>query len=169
MDFQSQLFEMAENALRIRALIQGVSDGQARWRPSPDAWSILEVVNHLLDEERRDFRVRLDYTLHRPGEPWPPIDPQGWVTEHRYNDQDLGASLDAYLAERQASLTWLGGLPAPDWQATYEAPWGPISAGDLFASWVAHDLLHTRQIVELLWAYGTAELRPYQTRYAGEW
>jgi hypothetical protein len=160
---------MAENALRVRALVQGVSDEQARWKSAPDTWSILEVVNHLLDEERHDFRVRLDYTLHRPGEPWPPIDPQGWVVEHRYNEQDLGDSLDAYLAERGASLAWLRGLEEPDWQATYQAPWGPISAGDLFASWVAHDLLHTRQTVELLWAYGVAELRPYQTRYAGEW
>jgi hypothetical protein len=148
---------------------QGVSERQARWRPAPDSWSILEVVNHLLDEEREDFRVRLDYTLHRPGEPWPPIDPQGWVTERKYNEQDLEASLSGFLSEREASLVWLRGLSAPNWQTAYESSFGPISAGELFASWVAHDLLHMRQLVELHWAFTTAALEPYGVGYAGAW
>jgi hypothetical protein len=169
MDIDSLTAKMAKNATRIRALVRGVSDQQARWKPAPASWSILEVVNHLLDEERQDFRVRLNYTFHRPGEPWPPIDPEGWVTEREYNQQDLETSLDAFLSERQASLAWLGELPAPDWEATYEAPFGRITAGDLFASWVAHDLLHMRQLVELHWAYTTGELEPYRADYAGIW
>ena len=60
-------------------------------------------------------------------------------------------------------------LSEPDWEATYDAPWGPIRAGDLFASWVAHDLLHMRQLVELHWAYTTAALAPYKPDYAGVW
>ncbi len=161
--------QMMENAARIQALLQGISDEQARWRPDPDSWSMLEVINHLLDEERQDFRIRLDYTLHRPGEPWPPIDPGGWVTERQYNRQDPEASLTAFLSEREASIAWLRGLSNPDWDTTSEAPWGPIRAGDLFASWVAHDLLHMRQLVELHWAYTTANLAPYRPDYAGEW
>ncbi|MCB0058173.1 MAG: DinB family protein, partial [Caldilineaceae bacterium] len=62
---------MQRNAQRIAALVAGVPDEQARWKPDAESWSILEVVNHLLDEEREDFRVRIDYTLHRPGEKWP--------------------------------------------------------------------------------------------------
>ena len=160
---------MAENAVRIRALVHGISEHQARWRPDPASWSILEVVNHLLDEERGDFRVRLDYVLYRPGETWPGIDPAGWVTERKYNQRDVEPSLEVFLSEREASLGWLRGLSAPDWDATYAAPFGQITAGDLLASWVAHDLLHIRQLVELHWAYTTAELKPRRTDYAGEW
>ena len=54
------------------ALTRGVSEEQSRWKPATDQWSILEVVNHLADEEVEDFRHRLDLTLHRPGEHWPP-------------------------------------------------------------------------------------------------
>jgi hypothetical protein len=169
MDIDRLVSQMANNAARIRALVQEISEEQARWKPDQDTWSILEVVNHLLDEEREDFRVRLDYTLHRPGERWPPIDPGGWVTARSYNEQDPEASLDAFLSEREASLAWLGQLAAPNWEASYEAPWGPIRAGDLFASWVAHDLLHTRQLVELHWAYTLGELEPYTSEYAGAW
>ncbi|MGD8473008.1 MAG: DinB family protein [Anaerolineae bacterium] len=169
MDMQQLLSQMLDNAERVRTLAQGVSDQQARWRPRPDSWSILEVINHLLDEERNDFRVRLDYTLHRPGEPWPPIDPGGWVAERGYNQQDLDTSLAQFLSERKTSIAWLRALSQPDWEAAYEAPWGPIRAGDLLASWVAHDLLHMRQLVELQWAYATGELAPYRPDYAGEW
>ncbi len=169
MDIEHLAAQMAANAARIRALVRGVSEQQARWRPDPASWSILEVVNHLLDEERQDFPVRLDYTLHRPGEPWPPIDPGGWVTERKYNEKDLEASLDSFLSEREASLAWLRKLAAPDWEAMHETSFGPIAAGDVFAAWVAHDLLHMRQLVELHWAYTTTELEPHRVDYAGTW
>ncbi len=169
MDIERLTSQMAGSAARISAMVQNVSDQQARWRPDPDSWSILEVINHLWDEEREDFRVRIDYTLHRPGEPWPGIDPGGWVTERRYNERGLGASLDGFLSAREASLAWLRQLAGPNWELTYQAPWGPIRAGDVFASWVAHDLLHTRQIIELHWLYTTDHLKPYRTEYAGEW
>jgi hypothetical protein len=161
--------QMTKNSARIRALLQDVSDEQARWKPDLDSWSMLEVLGHLLDEERQDFRVRLDYTLHRPGERWPPIDPGGWVTERLYNQRDLDTSLAEFLSEREASVAWLRGLSVPDWNATHETPWGPITAGDLFVSWVAHDLLHMRQLVELHWAHTAVHLEPYRPDYAGEW
>ena len=169
MEIEHFASQMAGNAGRIEALMRGVAEGQARWRPTPDSWSILEVINHLGDEEREDFRVRLDYTLHRPGEPWPGIDPGGWVTEREYNQRDLDASLHGFLKAREESLVWLRQLSAPNWEASYEAPWGPIAAGDIFASWVGHDLLHMRQLVELQWLYTTAAIGPYSTEYAGQW
>ena len=101
---------MALNAERIRALAAGVAPDAARWKPDPETWSILEVVNHLYDEERLDFRVRLDIILHRPEEPWPRIDPQGWVTERRYNERELAPSLEAFLAER-SGVAGVAGRP----------------------------------------------------------
>ncbi len=98
---------MAQNAQRIRTMVAGVDETQARWKPSAAEWSILEVVNHLLDEERHDFRVRLDYILTRPGESWPHIDPEGWVTQRHYNETNLAESLQAFLDEREWSIEWL--------------------------------------------------------------
>lgn len=170
MNLDRMIAQLALQAGRIRALAEGATDEQARWRPSPESWSILEVVNHLYDEEREDFRVRLDYILNRPGELAPPIDPQGWVTARAYNDRNLAESLDQFLAERQRSLGWLRGLGQPDWSASVMTPWGrALRAGDMAAAWVAHDLLHTRQLVELHWAWTQALVRPYETAYAGDW
>lgn len=161
--------QMADDAQKIRAFAEGISDEQARWRPDLESWSILEVVNHLLDEEKEDFRVLLDLALHRPDEPRPGISPGAWVTERGYNERDLGESLQGFLAAREESLAWLRELSAPDWEAVYEMPFGLIRAGDVFAAWVAHDLLHIRQLVELHWAYTTCQLQPYRVEYAGKW
>ncbi|NUM46624.1 MAG: DinB family protein [Anaerolineales bacterium] len=169
MNLSPFLSQMTANAERIRLFTEGVSDEQARWKPEAEAWSILEVINHLLDEEREDFRVRLDIMLHKATEPLPPIDPQGWVTARKYNERDLAESVNHFLAEREKTLTWLRGLVAPNFEAVYTSPFGSMSAGDMFAAMVAHDLLHLRQLVELHWAYTAKQLAPYQGEYAGDW
>ena len=93
--------ELAQGAETITSLVVGVSPEEARVRPAPEAWSLLEVVCHLHDEEREDFRPRLDLVLHRPGERWAPIDPAAWVAERQYNTRDLTQTLQAFLAERE--------------------------------------------------------------------
>jgi hypothetical protein len=164
--FTSQL---VDNAVRIEAMVEGVSQEDAQWKPDPESWSILEVINHLYDEERLDFRIRLDIILHHSDKPWPPIDPQGWVTERQYSKRDLGTSIDAFRQERDASLEWLHGLKNPDWDKSYQAPFGSITAGDMFVAWVTHDHLHMRQFVELHRALTEREAAPYRLIYAGEW
>lgn len=161
--------QMKNNSQIIHSLTSGVSDEQARWKPDPDSWSILEVINHLYDEEREDFRVRLDYILHRPGQPVPEIDPQGWITARGYNQRKLDESVANFLAEREKSLEWLNEISTFNWEAVSELPFGSFRAGDMFAAWVAHDLLHTRQLVELHYAYTASSLQPFQVGYAGEW
>lgn len=161
--------QLRGNAMRIRALVEGVTLEEARWRPDPESWSILEVVNHLYDEEREDFRVRLDIILHKPESEWPPINPQGWVTERAYNQRELESSIQNFLREREASLDWLESLPAPDWDKVAIAPFGSMRAGDMLVSWVTHDHLHMRQLVELHRAYTVAQAEPYDLQYAGTW
>ncbi|MGH7400099.1 MAG: DinB family protein [Candidatus Rokuibacteriota bacterium] len=161
--------ELAQGAETIQGLVVGVSAAEARARPEATAWSILEVVAHLLDEEREDFRPRLDLVLHRTHETWSPIDPAAWVTARGYNDRDLPLTLSEFLGERERSLAWLAGLSAPDWSREYQASFGPITAGDLAASWAAHDLLHTRQLLELRRVRLLALTAPHRTQYAGDW
>jgi hypothetical protein len=169
MQFETPYQELALGAEIVSRLLAGITPAEARFKPDPQSWSMLEVVCHLYDEERQDFRQRLDIILHRPQEPWPPIDPAGWVTARQYNNRELAEALDGFVAERARSLTWLKGLSAPNWEAEYAAPFGPIKAGDMLASWVAHDHLHTRQLVELKRARIISLAQPYGVRYAGEW
>ncbi len=50
----------------VTALLEGVSAEEARFQPTPETWSILEALCCLYDEEREDFRQRLDILLRRP-------------------------------------------------------------------------------------------------------
>ena len=161
--------QLTRNAETIRHMVAGIADEQARWKPTPKDWSILEVINHLYDEEREDFRTRVDYTLHRPGEDPPRIDPEDWVTARGYNQRDLAESVQNFLQERQQSVAWLQGLTDPDWERSYKRPQFEIKAGDLFASWLAHDFLHLRQLVELHYAWVKRSSEPYAVAYAGDW
>lgn len=169
MDTSRIIQHLETDAGRFRALVSGVSAAQARWRPGPQTWSMLEIVCHLHDEEKLDFRVRIEAILHHPGEEVPTIDPEGWVHSHHYDQRDLQGELDGFLAERQKSIDWLNGLDAPDWDAAYQADWGSIRAGDIFAGWLAHDLVHMRQLLELHWGYTTQLCAPYSMEYGGEW
>ena len=168
MEIARHIERLVTNAEVIRRLLSGVSGEQARWKPAPDRWSLLEVINHLCDEEREDFRTRLDLLLHQAERPWPPIDPLNWVTLREYNGRDPEPSLHAFLSERQQSVKWLKSLSHPAWQAAHSHPEaGTIRAGDLMVSWVAHDFFHIRQITNLLWESLTAAAEPYSTSYAG--
>jgi hypothetical protein len=160
---------LSSNMEVFEGLTSGLLKEQATWKPRPEKWSIVEVINHLYDEERDDFRKRLDLMISHPGEEWPKIDPPGWAVEREYIKRDLQESLENFLNERRESLKWIGQLRDVNWQATYNHPLGPIQAGDLMSSWLAHDYLHIRQLTRLHWEY-TSHIAPsFSTDYAGEW
>lgn len=162
--------QLTQQAQTIQTLVEHVTLAQARWKPSAEAWSILEVTNHLYDEEREDFRKRIDYMLHRPGEEPPPIDPQRWVTDRSYNERDLVPSLQNFLTERNQSVAWLHNLRDPEWSTRYTHPSGfTISAYDFLVNWAAHDLLHLRQLIELHYAWHQHQVGDISLGYAGDW
>ncbi len=151
----------------LQDLFVDVEDDEVRWRPAPERWSMLEVLVHLWDEEKDDFRHRLALTLDDPTRDWPPIDPEGWVRERRYNQRDPAEALAGFRQERVASLAWLRGLEEPAWDRGHEHPaLGVLRAGDLMAAWTAHDLLHIRQLSNLRIEYLGVTAAPYSTRYA---
>ena len=155
----------------LRALAESVSPADLRWKPAPEHWSVLEIACHLLDEEREDFRPRLESTLRDPGAEWPRLALEGIAEARRYNEQDLRATLDGFAQARAANLAWLDGvLSTADWTKSYQHPrFGPLHAGMLLASWAAHDALHARQLSKRLHDLATRDAGPYSVRYAGEW
>src|SRR5512139_775924 len=141
MEFETLYQELRNSTEIINTLLLGISQEEAHFKPTPETWSILEVVCHLCDEEREDFREHLDFILHRQNEEYHVIDPQAWITERRYNEQDFLAMQDDFFTERRKSLQWLRDLTDPDWEMTYISDYGSISAGEMFSCWVAHDNL----------------------------
>ncbi len=169
MDVEALLSELALGPRIVRAMLEGVPREDLLRRPAPDAWCMLEVLCHLLHEERHDFRPRLEATLHRPADPWPDSDWDGWMAAYQSAPPDLDETWETWEAERQRSLAWLRSLDAPAWETAHQTEWGALCAGDVLAAWAAHDILHQRQLVRLRFGRVVALAAPYGVRYAGEW
>ena len=89
MQFEILYQELVHGAEIIHALAMGWTQAEAQIKPDPESWSILEVLCHLHDIEREDFRQRLDSILHRPSEEWTIFDPGNWVESREYNKRNL--------------------------------------------------------------------------------
>lgn len=169
MDFSTLYRELESSTEMIRVLLTGITQEESRVKPNPESWSMLEVVCHLYDTEREDFREHLDFILHRQDEQYHAIDPQGWIKERKYNERDFVQMQDKFFAERRQSLEWLRGLSDSNWDSTYTSEYGSLSAGEMFSCWIAHDNLHIRQLVELRRLRIENITRPYPIEYAGDW
>jgi hypothetical protein len=168
MDLRQFTEQLSDSAAVIEEILKNVTQEQAQWKPAPEKWSILEVVNHLYDEEIEDFRDRLDMVFHYPGKNCNANNPEAWVTEREYNKRDLSKSLANFLNERRKSGAWLLQLTSPDLDMYYEHPNFPrITAGDILYSWLAHDYLHLQQIINLKLKLVAETAEPYSIRYAG--
>jgi len=169
MDFEYLIVRLERSGVALHSLMSGLESREVAWKPDPAAWSILEICAHLLDEEKEDFRTRLLLTIEDPGKTWPPINPESWVSERAYEVWNFEETLQEFVFERTVSIGRLRDLDSPDWEKAYEHPRGVLRAGDLLAAWVAHDLLHMRQISHRLWQVVNEISRPFHSRYAGVW
>lgn len=170
MDHRGIALRLAGTPGALRALLTSLPAPDATRRPPGGAWSINEIVGHLLDEERDDFPPRLRSLLSDPGAKWPRLDPEASARERRHSERPLAELLAAFEAERARSVAWLNGLGSPDWSLVYEhSPPGPITAGQLLACWAAHDALHVRQVAKRLFELAQRDAEGASLAYAGEW
>ena len=152
------------------------SEEDARWKPRPEDWSVLEICCHMLDEEREDFRARLQSTLEDPTRKWPPLDLEQVSERRGYSERNLAETLAAWVEERNATVKWLrelaihGALGEAGVRGSYSHPSGRvIHVGDLLASWSAHDALHLRQVAKRLHQLAGRDAAQFTIEYAGEW
>ena len=57
---------LTENLGFYKDLLTHLDVATVTWKPSETSWSLLEVVCHLLDEEREDFKARIQHLFNNP-------------------------------------------------------------------------------------------------------
>jgi hypothetical protein len=140
--------ELARDRWIFEHVLVGVAPQLQQFRPAPGQWNLLEIVCHLYDEERDDFRARVRHALEGPAQAPPPIDPQGWVVARNYAGQDYATRVQDWLRERDASVAWLRQPGLRDWDRAFPHPrFGAMPARMFLINWLAHDRLHLRQIL----------------------
>ncbi len=161
--------ELKRNKTVFKNILENLPQEQYNWRFNPEKWCLLEIVCHLYDEEREDFRERVKHILANPELPLNSIDPVGWVKSRKYIERDYNTALKNFLSERENSVKWLEQLENPRWDNFYKHPkLGNLSAKMIFANWLAHDYLHIRQILKLKYEY-LKSISGEDLSYAGIW
>ena len=161
--------QLALNRLVFDSLFTIGQRQDVQFRPAPEKWNLLEILCHMVDEEKEDFRARLEHVLTQPEAPLPAIDPEGWVTSRSYSEQSYEKKLEEFLKERHRSIRWLQKLNDAKWDNAHAHPkFGPLSAKMFLCNWLAHDMHHIRQINALQHAF-LLQTTGDPLRYVGEW
>lgn len=134
----------------LSALLRGKSPAWLNARKSPDSFSPLDVLGHLMHGEITDWIPRVRMILEHG-------DTQAFEPFDRFGFQSLiaGKSADALLDEfaelRRQSLAALRELDVREEQLALPGrhpELGAVTLGNLLATWVVHDLGHIAQIVK---------------------
>lgn len=161
--------ELERNKDVFRHLFQGLTKAWYTYEITPGKWNLLQILCHLHDEEKEDFRTRVNCVLHQPERPLTPIDPIEWVSSRDYAGQDYEKMLKLFLEERQSSVDWLKNLKSPKWENVHLHPkFGSMRADFFLANWLEHDYLHIRQILNVKHHY-LKQISGQELNYAGEW
>lgn len=161
--------QLQKNKLIFKNLFKGEDEDLFLWKQTPEKWCLLEIICHLYDEEREDFRYRTKWVIERPNEIPPPFNPIDWVTEHNYIQQDYSDMIEKFMHEREQSVEWLKSLNNVNWNNFFEHPkLGKMSAKYFLNNWLAHDYLHIRQIIKLKFDFFNKKIEG-DLNYAGIW
>lgn len=135
----------------LRALLSGLSDPWLRATEGPDTFGPMEVLGHLIHGEKTDWIPRMRMILQgHEDEPFPPFDRFG------FREALPGATVETLLREfetrRAENLEILRATDLQPEQLSLSGrhpDFGPVTLGQLLATWAVHDLNHIGQIVRV--------------------
>lgn len=152
---EDKLIARLENNLTvINAQLNNRTNEEFNFKPKPNAWSMFQVLSHLVDEEVYDFRARLLSVIENPEQTLPAFDPIKTLASKNLIDDDYNELLDKLMDERIKSVTILRTIDQDRWDLANNHPEKGLLSGRFFlTNWVAHDYLHIQQINRLAYQY----------------
>ncbi|MDX1502587.1 MAG: DinB family protein [Thermoanaerobaculia bacterium] len=136
----------------LRTLLEGLDERWVRCSEGPETWSAFDVVGHLIHGEHTDWMPRLRRILeHGDSKAFEPFDRFAQLRESR--GRSLGELLDELERLRAENLEALRGLDLQeeDFARPGRHPeLGPVTLGQLLATWVVHDLGHIAQVARVM-------------------
>ena len=135
----------------LTMLLDGLPDTWIRATEGEGTWSPYDVIGHLIHGERTDWIPRVRQILAGKNDPFEPIERTAQFRESE--KKRLNELLKTFADLRRENLTALKGmnLRREDLQKPGLHPeLGPVTLGELLATWVAHDLDHIGQIARTM-------------------
>jgi hypothetical protein len=163
MDLNEVIAILSRTPATLDALLRGLPEAWTLANEGPGTWNAHEVMGHLIHGEKTDWMTRLEIILqHGPSRPFDPFDRE--AQQRQAASPPLSELLDEFRELRQVNLMRLRTLDLGpeqlELQGTHPA-FGLVTAGQLLATWTAHDLTHLVQI-------GRAMAKRYKTE-VGPW
>lgn len=145
------LAALASQAERVLALLSSVNDDAVEGVTyAPDKWMLKDVVAHLADDERV-FAYRLLCLARRDTRLLEGFDEKQYATEASATRRSWVSLLADYAAVRNATITFLEGLPAEAWTYRGTVNGYEASVRGLAFHIAGHELRHLRSIETLYW------------------
>jgi uncharacterized damage-inducible protein DinB len=147
----------------LRAWLSELPDVWTRATEGPETWSPYDIVGHLIHGERTDWIPRLESLLaHGESKPFTPFD--RFAQFYASRGKSLTELLDTFADLRTDNLNRLAShsLKVSDFERRGRHPeLGPVTLGQLLATWVAHDLTHLGQIARVMARRYTQAVGPW--------
>jgi len=121
------------------------STEQARWRPAPKEWSVIEIVGHLADSERI-FSYRALRIARNDPTPLPGADLEAYVPAAGFESRTLADVVGEYVVVRHATVALLRSLDAAAWTRRGTADGNPISVRALAYILAGHETHHVEEL-----------------------
>ncbi|HZD96444.1 MAG TPA: DinB family protein [Candidatus Sulfotelmatobacter sp.] len=135
---------------KLASLVKGKTRKQLARRPTPDQWSIAEIMAHLADAEVA-IAWRIRQVLSSNAIPIQAYDQDQWANTFGYARRDPRQSLASFGALREANLVLLKSVPRKLWENYgVHQERGQESVSHIVRLVAGHDLNHLRQIEAIL-------------------
>lgn len=140
----------ASTATKLARLITDVPTSKLRKRPTPEQWSVVELLAHLADAEVvTGWRLRA--ILGEPGTPIAAFDQSAWATAGHYATRDPRQCIEQFRAMRKANLSLLNSLTPEQWSLYgMHSERGKETIEHVVSLIAGHDLNHLQQIERIL-------------------
>lgn len=133
----------------LRGLMTELTAEDARWKPSPERFSVAEVLAHLSHSEGHCYRMRLDRFMAETRPEFESDDAQMYLD--LYRGADAEEALDQFEHQREANIEFLRELPdSAGNRIALHREFGEITLAQMLNEWALHDLGHIRQVAELV-------------------
>jgi hypothetical protein len=130
--------------------VQGLSDEQLSWKPSPEIFSMRENVLHLRDIDVEGYEQRIRLILSEEAPQLQDVNGGILARERNYNAQPVEPALLEFSRSRATTVARLSGCQAGDLQRTAEMEGvGKVTLRRLLEMWMQHDAEHLTDMREL--------------------
>ena len=136
----------------LSALLRGKSAAWANSRKTPESFSPVDVIGHLMHADLTNWIPRARTILDRENaRTFDPFD--RFAFQHLIVGKPLDKLLDEFGEVRQTSLATLGDFGIGEEQlglSGLHPELGAVTLSNLLSTWVVHDLGHIAQIVKAM-------------------